>query len=277
MKIPFHFFVVLIVVAACSSQSDSRTQAPFVASVNGRNIDTTYFEETLQRFSQIPGMNVALEKGRFDVLKDLIDEELLFQAAVDEKVYLRDPEVKSALARAMVKHKLKAFHTPLSDEALKKLFEEQKDSLEKVRASHILVQSKSLADRLHAELSKSHPERFADYARQHSQDASNKDKGGDLGWFTRGQMVPEFSSAAFALTQPGQLSPVIQTSYGYHLIQLSETHLGFEAHRLDLLKKQQTSQGRQQMEVYLKQLQDKAQIQIMREQVLSAKVLTPIL
>jgi hypothetical protein len=61
---------------------------------------------------------------------------------------------------------------------------------------------------------------FAALARQYSQDPS-KDQGGDLGFFGRGQMVPQFEEAATKL-QPGQVSPVVQTSFGYHVIKLEE-------------------------------------------------------
>jgi hypothetical protein len=61
---------------------------------------------------------------------------------------------------------------------------------------------------------------FAALARQYSQDPS-KDQGGDLGFFGRGQMVPQFEEAATKL-QPGQVSPVVQTTFGYHVIKLEE-------------------------------------------------------
>jgi len=61
---------------------------------------------------------------------------------------------------------------------------------------------------------------FAALARQYSQDAS-KDSGGDLGFFGKGQMVPQFEEAAFAL-QPGQVSPVVQSPFGYHVIKVEE-------------------------------------------------------
>ncbi len=68
---------------------------------------------------------------------------------------------------------------------------------------------------------KDHPELFPQLAKQYSEDGSAKD-GGDLGWFPRGKMVKKFEDAAFALKTPGQISPVIQTEFGYHLIQLEE-------------------------------------------------------
>ncbi|HEV2913676.1 MAG TPA: peptidylprolyl isomerase [Pyrinomonadaceae bacterium] len=64
-------------------------------------------------------------------------------------------------------------------------------------------------------------ESFEKLAKEYSSDPGSKDKGGDLGWFGRGRMVKPFEDAAFAL-QPGQISEVIQTQFGYHIIKLDE-------------------------------------------------------
>lgn len=62
---------------------------------------------------------------------------------------------------------------------------------------------------------------FSDLAKQYSEDRMSAEKGGDLQWFTAGEMVPQFEKAALAL-EPGQVSDVVQTDYGYHLIKLVE-------------------------------------------------------
>lgn len=121
----------------------------------------------------------------------------------------------------------------LSEAAFRRLFEsslyrsklqtaleaEVPTSGEQVHARHILVatedEAKKVVERLKA------GEDFAALAKELSTDTSNKDDGGDLGWFARGTMVTEFEDAAFAL-QPGEISDPVSTSYGYHVIQMVE-------------------------------------------------------
>jgi peptidyl-prolyl cis-trans isomerase D len=98
---------------------------------------------------------------------------------------------------------------------------------EQVRASHILLKTdgkneaevRKLAEEIAAKAKAGAD--FAALAKQYSEDESNNTKGGDLDFFGRGQMVPEFDTAAFAL-EPGQISDPVKTSFGYHIIKLTE-------------------------------------------------------
>ncbi|HHH38293.1 MAG TPA: peptidylprolyl isomerase, partial [Sedimenticola sp.] len=93
--------------------------------------------------------------------------------------------------------------------------------------SHILIspsersdaEAKALAERLAAELRK-HPDRFASLVKRYSDDPGSRGKKGSLGWVSKKNLVEPFAKAAFALTRVGELSPVIKTRFGYHIIRL---------------------------------------------------------
>jgi len=97
------------------------------------------------------------------------------------------------------------------------LAEEVLTTTEQIHARHILVKTEEEANKVLERLKAG--EDFAALASELSIDTSAED--GDLGWFPRGQMVSEFEEAAFAL-QPGEVSSIVQTSYGYHIINLLE-------------------------------------------------------
>lgn len=119
---------------------------------------------------------------------------------------------------------------------------------EERHASHILVQSaasdpaekrqaaKAKAEQLLAEV-KQNPARFAEVAKQHSDDPGSKGNGGDLGFFGRSAMVKPFADTVFAM-KPGEISDVVETDFGYHIIRLHEVRGGdkkpFEAVRAQI-------------------------------------------
>ena len=87
------------------------------------------------------------------------------------------------------------------------------------RVSHILVPTKAEAEKIRAEVT---PQNFAQLAREDSTDTTTKDKGGDLGALVKGQFVPEFDKAAFAL-KDGEISEPVKTQFGWHIITVDTT------------------------------------------------------
>lgn len=109
-----------------------------------------------------------------------------------------------------------------SEEELIAFFEEHRseyDIAEQVRASHILVETEELARQLLDEIAGGAD--FAPLAQEHSTDTGSGSRGGDLGWFERGRMVAPFDEAAFSLPV-GELSNIVQTQYGYHIIWVTD-------------------------------------------------------
>src|SRR4029079_13954738 len=104
---------------------------------------------------------------------------------------------------------------------------QQYSTPEQVRASHILLKTegkddaavKKQAEDLLAQLKKGAD--FAELAKKNSQDEGSAVKGGDLDFFGKGAMVPEFDKVAFAL-QPGQISDLVKSQYGYHIIKVTD-------------------------------------------------------
>ncbi|MFZ5354780.1 MAG: peptidylprolyl isomerase [Bacillota bacterium] len=90
---------------------------------------------------------------------------------------------------------------------------------ETVRASHILVDTEEEAKNIQTQIKEGKD--FAELAKQYSKDTGTKERGGDLDFFKRGDMVEEFEKAAFALS-PGEVSEIVKTQYGYHIIKLTE-------------------------------------------------------
>ncbi|WP_374661237.1 SurA N-terminal domain-containing protein [Inhella sp.] len=127
---------------------------------------------------------------------------------------------------------------------------------EERRARHILLKvedpskdgdQKAKAESLLTELRKA-PEKFAELARQHSQDEGSAANGGDLDFFARGAMVKPFEDAVYAL-KAGEISPPVRSEFGWHIIKLEATRGGevrpFEAVRAEIEESQRTQLARQ--------------------------------
>ena len=197
---------------------------PVLAKVNGSEIrqsDMAIAEEELG--PSLEKMDPATKKE--NLLAFLIDMKIVAKAAEDKKVEDSD-EFKKRLAFArnrllmdsLLANEGKAATT---DEAMKKVYDDaakQITSEQEVHARHILVATEDEAKAIEEELKKGAD--FAELAKKKSKDPGASD-GGDLGFFTKDQMVPEFSAVAFSL-EPGKISDPVKSQFGWHIIKVEE-------------------------------------------------------
>lgn len=229
--------VLIIVLSAAFLLSSAVPYAEeeVLAEVNSAKITMDDFEKEV---SSLPAnYRSVIDANKRKFLEDIILQELLYQEAVNKNLE-KDEEVTNTLEKLKKKvlaqkllEKVIMDITKISDDEIKKHYEENKDDYkvpEQLNAAHILVMVKEgenpekdkealvKAEGLLKRIKKG--DDFSELARENS-DCPSKAKGGDLGYFSKGQMVPEFEEAAFKL-KPGEVSGIVKTKFGYHIIKL---------------------------------------------------------
>ena len=186
-----------------------------------RQSDVAIAEEELG--PSLAQMDPATKKD--NVLAFLIDMKIVAKAAEDKKIADRDDfKAKLAFARnRLLMDNLLAVEgkAALTDDNMKKVYEDAAKQITgepEVHARHILVETEDEAKKVADELKKGAD--FAELAKKTSKDPGAAD-GGDLGFFTKDQMVPEFSAVAFAL-EPGKISDPVKSQFGWHVIKVEE-------------------------------------------------------
>jgi peptidyl-prolyl cis-trans isomerase C len=198
---------------------------PVLAKVNDveiRQSDLNMAEEELGS-SQLAQMDPATK--RENLLSYVIDLKIVAKAAEDKKLGDTDAFKKSlAFARErllMDKLLTDEAKAATNDAAMRKVYEEAASQMggdDEVRARHILVESEDEAKQIVDELKKGGD--FAELAKKKSKDPGASD-GGDLGYFTKEQMVPEFSKVAFE-TEPGKITDPVKSQFGWHVIKVED-------------------------------------------------------
>ncbi len=214
----------LTISAALVLALTAGASAKVLAKVNGSEI--TDDDLAVAKEDLVPGLPAQLEGAARDsyVLDYLIDGRLVAQKAQAEKL---DGSPDFAKKVAYYREKLlmeallgKVAADAASDAAVQKAYEDvaktQKAEPE-VHAKHILVESEDEAKKVLKRVKDG--EDFGKVATEVSKDPGSK--GGDLGWFTKDRMVPEFAAVAFA-TEPGQIAGPVKSQFGWHVIRVEE-------------------------------------------------------
>lgn len=212
-----------IFLTGCESKPSAHDK--ILATVGNKFITLNDFKHKLSRLpSYFRGM---AEKNKRNLLDDMIVESLFLEDAVRKGVN-KDKEVRDMLEEAKKKIIIAKFvkieiddKVNISEDQIKKYYEERKDDFKKPemwRASHILVASEAEANNILAALSGG--KSFQELAKERSIDATAS-RGGDVGYFRKGQVVPDFENVCFNL-KPGETSGIVHTQFGYHIIKLTD-------------------------------------------------------
>jgi peptidyl-prolyl cis-trans isomerase D len=238
------------------------------------------YELTLQQLSTAVTDGAIASRTVAARLAKLLEEKReVSEALVPAQQYMSQVKVDPAQAKAYYNSHPGEFHVPervrvqyvvLSGDALaaaqpvteaelKQAYEANASHYkadEQRRASHILIQvaqdaneatreaARKKAEQILAEVRKS-PGSFAALAKKYSQDPGSAEKGGDLGYFDRSMMVKPFADAVFALGKVGDISGVVKSDYGYHIIELTGIQPG-HTRTLDEVRKQLTAELQKQ-------------------------------
>lgn len=220
------------------------TPEPRAALVNGEPILLADYLAEVDRFEdahQVLGTDLATLSGyQGQILQGLIDQKLLAQGALASGPSVAEAEVQSRLEELAAEaggnealgawlaangYTLEGFRSAVAEEMLaQKMVEEIAaqvgDEADQVHARHLLVSTRGQAEDLRSQIAAG--EAFALLARQFTLDLTTRPAGGDLGWFPRGVLLaPEVEEAAFAL-EPGEVSPVVESEFGFHLVETIE-------------------------------------------------------
>jgi peptidyl-prolyl cis-trans isomerase C len=250
-----------------------RAEDKVLAKVNGAEIkqsDVAMAEEELA--PSLAQMDPATKED--NVLSFLIDMKIVAKAAEDKKIADTDEFKKRLnftrnrlLMDGLLASEGKAATT---DEAMKKVYEEASKQIageQEVHARHILVETEDEAKAVKAELDKGAD--FAELAKKKSKDPGASD-GGDLGFFTKDQMVPEFSAVAFSL-EPGKISDPVKSQFGWHIIKVEEKR-NRKPPEFDQVKAQiETYVTRKAQAEYVSKLREAAKIERMDKPAETAK------
>jgi peptidyl-prolyl cis-trans isomerase C len=221
----FSRLALIALIATLAAPAFAQTD-PVVAKVNGTEIrqsDLTAAEEDIG-----PNLPPTMQgDAKRDYLITYVTDMIILAKAAEARKLGDGADFKRKVDIARNKLLMEALlgaeaKTAVTDAAMRKVYEEATKAIgeeKEVRARHVLVEKEDEAKAILADLKKGGD--FVVIAKEKSKDPGSKDNGGDLGYFTKDQMVPEFAEAAFKLDKD-QLSDPIKTQFGWHVIKVED-------------------------------------------------------
>src|SRR6476619_4801456 len=229
---------ILALLVLSSGPLFAQDKDPLVAKVNGVEVHQSDLTVAEDEAGQIPPMS---PEAKQDYLVQFVADMILVSKAAQDKKFADTPDFKRKLEFARKKLLMEGLLQSVGKEALTdaemhKVYDEaikQVSEEKEVHARHILFRtpagddksSKEAEDKVKAVIARlKKGEDFAKVAGEVTEDPSGKANGGDLGYFTKDQMVPEFAEAAFKLDK-GDISEPVKTQFGWHVIKVEDSRV----------------------------------------------------
>lgn len=226
---------LVLTLAATAPLAAQDAKDPVVATVNGTPITQSDLAVAEEEAGQLPPMSDSAKK---DYLVQFMADAILITKAAEDKKLADDAAFKRKLEFARQKLLMEALLNQVAkdastDAAMRAVYDDAVTKIpaeEEVKAAHILIRatagddkaSKAAEDKIKAVIARLNKgEDFAKVAGEVTEDPSGKANGGDLGYFTKEQMVPEFANVAFSL-EKGKISAPVKTQFGWHVIKVED-------------------------------------------------------
>ncbi|NQT95409.1 MAG: peptidylprolyl isomerase [Candidatus Omnitrophica bacterium] len=261
--------IILILSLSGVTGCAKRAKEDVAAVVNGKEITVSMVEEKIEKLP--PQYQTFAAQHRKEIVNEMVIEQLIYEEAKKRKLQ-KEGDVKDLIEEATRKVLISKViedeakkGIPVSDDDVKTYYEQNRERYvvpEMVRASHILNSTEEEAKRAKDELDAGID--FAEVARKYSKDLT-KERGGDLGYFKKGQMIPEFEKVAFSL-EINQISDVVKTRFGYHIIKVDDrkpaTYRDFEEVKENIRTQLTRNSQREAFDEFTSKLKKSAYIQV---------------
>jgi len=267
-------FLALALVSCSKKQAEQK--GPYLAKVDNTAITQEDFDREFRSLPDYAQQMFSNASGRERFLNEIINKELLYKEAM-KKGFDKAPDFtkkveefkKLTLVSEVFEKEIMA-KAKVSDQDVKDYYEKNKDDFvvaREIRASHILVKTEEEARKVLERLKKG--EKFDAVAKAVSIDTASAKNGGDLGFFKKGQMVPEFEQAAAMLKVGETTSAPVKTSFGFHIIKVTDKKTGapveFENVRDMISQKLSGEKQKEAFEKYVSDLRKSYKVEINKE------------
>ena len=275
-KFAILMFIIPLLFAFVACAKKGEEKGPYLAKVGNVKIMQADLEREMKNLPVFAQKMFEGSDGKEKFLGELIKKELLYQDALKKGLdkdaeYLKRVEDfrKITLIGVLLEKEMES-KAKVSDQEVKDYYEKHKEdfAVGRIRASHILVKTEEDARNILERLKKG--EDFAKIAKKSSIDPGSAKNGGDLGFFSAGQMVPEFEAVAVKLKQ-GEISEPLKTKFGYHIIKVTDKKIGksVEFEKVKNYISQRLSAEKQKgfFDSYIEELKKKYTVEINKEAV----------